>query len=297
MNHARPFAAADISIHVQEQPAAPRPLRWAGTIWAGPPRGTCAAACYEFLIFGMKQGWACLFGGLMLGLLIGTHLFYPKTWPLARYDFLALAALAVQATLLGLRMETVKEAKVISAFHLVGTAMEIFKTSVGSWIYPEPSLLRIGGVPLFTGFMYACVGSYIARAWRVFDLRFTHHPPILMVLLLSGGIYVNFFAHHFVDDLRYPLLAATALLFRRSVVHFKAWRAHRRMPLLVGFLLVSCFIYLAENVGTFTGAWLYPSQKASWSIVSPAKLGSWYLLMIVSYALVAAINGVRPACR
>ena len=52
-----------------------------------------------------------------------------------------------------------EEAKVILAFHLVGTAMELFKTHMGSWEYPEPSLLRIGGVPLFSGFMYAAVGS------------------------------------------------------------------------------------------------------------------------------------------
>jgi len=52
----------------------------------------------------------------------------------------------------------------------------LFKTSAGSWLYPEPSLLRIGGVPLFSGFMYAAVGSYIARVWRICDFRFTHYP-------------------------------------------------------------------------------------------------------------------------
>ena len=29
---------------------------------------------YEFLLFGFKQGWACLFGGLLLALLLGTGL-------------------------------------------------------------------------------------------------------------------------------------------------------------------------------------------------------------------------------
>ena len=43
--------------------------------------------------------------------------------------------------MLAFRLETWEEAKVIFVFHVVGTAMEIFKTSVGSWIYPEPSLL------------------------------------------------------------------------------------------------------------------------------------------------------------
>ena len=37
--------------------------------------------------------------------------------------------------------------------------MEVFKTEAGSWTYPEDNLLRIGGVPLFSGFMYAAVGS------------------------------------------------------------------------------------------------------------------------------------------
>ncbi|RYZ06368.1 MAG: DUF817 domain-containing protein, partial [Comamonadaceae bacterium] len=33
-------------------------------------QGPLAAGLYEFLRFGVKQGWACLFGALMLGLLI-----------------------------------------------------------------------------------------------------------------------------------------------------------------------------------------------------------------------------------
>ena len=70
-------------------------------------------------------------------------------------------------------------------YHVVGTAMEYFKTGVGSWIYPEASLFRIGGVPLFSGFMYASIGSYIARVWRLFDFRFTRHPPLWTVVLLG----------------------------------------------------------------------------------------------------------------
>ena len=168
---------------------------------------------YEFVRFGIKQGWACLFGALMLALLIGTHLFYPRGASLARYDFLVLAAVAIQIAMLAFKLETWEEAKVILIFHVVGTAMEIFKTSVGSWIYPEDSLLRIGGVPLFTGFMYAAIGSYIARCWRLFDFRFTHHPPLWALVLLAAGIYVNFFAHHYVLDARVLLFALTALLF------------------------------------------------------------------------------------
>ncbi|HUB84958.1 MAG TPA: DUF817 family protein, partial [Rhizomicrobium sp.] len=100
-------------------------------------------ALFEFLMFVVKQGWACLFGGIMVGLLFATRLYYPAHAPIARYDFLVLAALTVQIGMLWFRLESLDEAKIIVAFHLVGTVMEIFKTSVGSWIYPEPSLLRI----------------------------------------------------------------------------------------------------------------------------------------------------------
>ena len=126
---------------------------------------------YEFVRFGIKQGWACLFGGLMLAVLLITHFWYPASATLARYDFLVLAAIAIQAGMLASGLETLEEAKVIFAFHVIGTAMEIFKTSAGSWIYPEPGLLKLCGVPLFSGFMYAAVGSYLARVWRLFDFR------------------------------------------------------------------------------------------------------------------------------
>src|SRR5580704_1372931 len=71
------------------------------------------AALYEFLRFGVKQGWACLFGGIAVALMIGTFSFYPAGAPLARYDFLLLCMLAVQAILLVTRLETFDEAKVI----------------------------------------------------------------------------------------------------------------------------------------------------------------------------------------
>ena len=247
---------------------------------------------YEFVRFGIKQGWASLFGALLLALLIGTHLLYPRGASLSRYDFLVLAAIAIQAVMLAAKLETWEEAKVIFIFHVVGTAMEVFKTSVGSWIYPEASFLRIGGVPLFTGFMYAAIGSYIARCWRLFDFRFSHHPPLPLLGLLGLGIYVNFFAHHYVADMRLPLYAATVLLFGRCWVFFKVWRRWRRMPLLLGFTLVALFIWFAENIGTFTAAWMYPHQRHGWALVPSSKLGAWFLLMIISYALVAMLN--RP---
>jgi uncharacterized membrane protein YoaT (DUF817 family) len=248
---------------------------------------------YEFLLFGFKQAWACLFGALLLFLLVATHLFYPADAPLARYDFLALAALGIQAALLLLRLETWDEAKVIFAFHVVGTVMELFKTAWGSWTYPEPSLLRIGDVPLFSGFMYAAVGSYIARIWRIFDMRFTRYPPVWATALLAAAIYVNFFAHHWLLDARAPLLIATALLFGRTRVWYRPFTKDRWMPLLLGFFLVAAFIWLAENIATFSRAWVYPDQERGWIPVSPHKLVAWYLLMIISFVLVSLVHRPR----
>ena len=192
-----------------------------------------------------------------------------------------------------LRLETWAEAKVIAIFHVVGTVMELFKTSAGSWIYPEASVLHIGAVPLFSGFMYAAVGSYIARVWRIFDFRFTGYPPRWSTWALAAAIYVNFFAHHWLPDARLALFALTALLFWRTRVHFRNWKVHRWMPLLVGFGLVAVFIWLAENIGTFARAWTYPDQQAGWRMVGWAKLGSWFLLMIISFVLVGLVNPVR----
>ena len=62
------------------------------------------------------------------------------------------------------------------------------------------------------------------------------------------------------------------------------------MPLLVGWLLIALFIWLAENLGTFAHAWAYPGQEDGWEPVSPAKLGAWYLLMYISFVLVAAVH-------
>jgi uncharacterized membrane protein YoaT (DUF817 family) len=260
--------------------------------WAARRRST--AIFYEFLRFGVKEAWACLFGALMLVLLAGTFLWYPKDAALARYDFLVLASVALQVILMALRFETLEEAKVILAFHVVGTAMEVYKTATGSWIYPEASLLRIAGVPLFTGFMYGAIGSYMTRAWRLFDFRFSHHPPVWMVGALASAIYLNFFLDHFGIDGRLPLFAASVAVFGRGMIYFKPWRVHRRMPILVADGLCALFIWLAENIGTFVRAWSYPAQMHGWSMVSLAKFGSWFLLLIISYAIVAATLRPRP---
>jgi uncharacterized membrane protein YoaT (DUF817 family) len=248
----------------------------------------------EFLVFGFKQGWACLFGGLMLAALLVTKLVWRPDWPVARYDALLVVAVLIQTGMLGFKLETWDEAKVIFLFHLVGTVMEVFKTAMGSWAYPEPSVLRIGGVPLFTGFMYACVGSYMARVIRLFDMRFTPYPPPWATVALAAAIYVNFFTHHWVWDARYLLFAASLAVYGRTRVYFTIDTVPRWMPLLVAAFLTSIFLWIAENVGTLTGTWIYPNKTgAGWRLVTLHKMGAWYLLLIISFVLVTLVHRPR----
>lgn len=253
-------------------------------------RGPMTRAIYEFVTFGIKQAWACLFGGLMLTMIFLTYLFYPSDAALARYDVLTLGAILIQLGMLLLRLETLEEAKVILAFHIVGTVMEIFKTEMGSWAYPETSVLRIADVPLFTGFMYACVGSYIARVWRLFDFKFVRFPPLWVQVVVASLIYMNFFTHHFGPDIRLGLFLTGGMIYGRCVIYFKPDEKHWPMPLLLGLILVALFIWFAENIGTYARAWSYPGQEAGWHMVSIAKLGSWFLLMIISFVLVATLH-------
>ncbi len=44
-------------------------------------------------MFVLKQGWACLFGGLLLAAIIGTKRIWQPGWALQRHDALFLIAL------------------------------------------------------------------------------------------------------------------------------------------------------------------------------------------------------------
>ncbi|MGB8815159.1 MAG: DUF817 domain-containing protein [Paracoccaceae bacterium] len=241
------------------------------------------------VMFVLKQGWACLFGGLLLVAIIVTKALWHPDWPLQRYDFLFLFAIITQALFLRYKLETWEEARVILLFHATGTAMELFKVHAGSWAYPEPALFKLLGVPMFSGFMYASVGSYMARVIRIFNMRFSPYPPFWMTLLLAAAIYVNFFAHHFVPDIRSALFAATLLLYIRTRVIFINTAKSRWMPLPLAAFLSSLALWAAENVGTATGTWLYSGQSPDhW--VSFAKLGSWYLLLYVAFVTVTLVS-------
>jgi uncharacterized membrane protein YoaT (DUF817 family) len=230
----------------------------------------------------------------MLLLLVAGRAGYPEHAWLARSDALTLGAVLIQVGMVLSRLETIRELKVIVVFHVVGTVMELFKTDVGSWRYDVDGVLHIAGVPLYTGFMYAAIGSYMVRTFRLFDLRFAAYPPRRATALVAALIYVNFFTHHFAYDLRWVLLAAVIAVYARTVMHFHVWRFTLRMPILVAFTLVALFIWFAENIGTASGAWLYPDQVHGWHPVSPEKIVAWFLLMMISVALVTWVYPPQP---
>ena len=244
----------------------------------------------RLLAFVKLQFSAAIFGIVLLALIMGTSAIWQESWPVYRYDVLFIAVLLMQAMLIGFRLETWSEARVIFAFHIVGVIMEIFKTSVGSWVYPEPSVFRIAGVPLFTGFMYSAVGSYIARGWKLSNMRLSGAPPEWAGGVLALAIYINFYSHHFVPDIRYVLLGVTVLLYWRCRAEFDSGLSVK-VPILALFLLVGVLVYAAENIGSASGTWLYPNQHREWRPVPIGKLGSWCLLMIVSFSLVRLVKG------
>lgn len=259
-----------------------------------PTRTRVAALAVELWRFGVKNALACVFPVFIFAMLALSQV---APLPIARYDVLLLACLGMQALMLATGLETRDELKVITLFHALGLALELFKVHAGSWSYPEAALAKVGGVPLYSGFMYASVASFMVQAWRRFGLRFLGWPPTRVVVPLGAAIYLNFFTHHHpaVPDARYALMAAVLLVFGRSSVAFTPVATERRMPLVLAFALIGLFVWIAENVATFLGAWQYPDQHAGWRVVSPAKLTSWSLLVIVSLLAVVELKRVKGA--
>ena len=261
------------------------------TTWTdlAPNRSRFAFGCLQFLRFGRLELVACLFPAfLFAGLAISKYV----DLPIARYDALLIYCLALTFLFWAVRLETWREVAVIFGFHLVGLGLELFKVQIGSWQYPGDAVTKFGGVPLFAGFMYAAVGSYICQAWRRFDLRVSGYRPIATTVL-AVLIYANFFTHHWIPDLRIPIALALLWFLRRAWVFFTVGVRRYRMPLALSFVLIGFFLWIAENFGTFLDAWNYPDQVDVWRLVHPAKFGAWALLVSMSFVLVASVKALE----
>jgi uncharacterized membrane protein YoaT (DUF817 family) len=244
----------------------------------------------QVLRFAWVEVTCCLFAALFF-----TGLALVRVVPLgpvSEGDALFLWCLAVTLLLYVTGWETGREVAVIAAFHLVGLALELFKVHAGSWTYPKVGVATVGGMPLYSGFMYASVGSYVCQAWRRFDLRIAGYRAV-WTGVVAAAVYANFFTEHALPDLRLPLALVLLAVTARTTVWFTVGRRRYAMPLALSFVLIGFFLWLAENAATFLDAWRYPDQSLSWTAVHPAKVGSWSLLVVVSVVLVAAIKATE----
>ncbi|WFB59258.1 DUF817 domain-containing protein [Paenibacillus sp. BR1-192] len=242
-------------------------------------------------VFGYQQALSCLFPVIIFGALGLTKVVEIPGLP--RYDLILLICVLAQIGMLVSKLETWDELKVICVFHVIGLMLELYKVHMGSWSYPEEGWSKIGGVPLYSGFMYASVASYICQAWRRMNLRITGWPLPVLTVLISTAIYANFFTHHYVWDARWLLTALLFVVFGRTMVYFDVDGKTLRMPLVLSFLLIGFFIWIAENISTFLGAWTYPGQERTWSLVHIGKISSWFLLVVISVIIVAQLKHLK----
>ncbi|MCA0157367.1 DUF817 domain-containing protein [Tsukamurella sp. M9C] len=244
----------------------------------------------QLLRFAWIELQCCAFAIAVFVGLAGSALIWSR-WdpPLARYDALLLYVIAVQVLFVATKRESWRELGVVCAFHLAGFALEVFKVAVGSWEYPDAALTKIAGVPLYAGFMYAAVGSYVCQAFRRFDLTVSRYRTGA-VLVLALAAYANFFTHHFLPDLRVVIALGFLVVTVRSRVWFTVGAQRYWMPLPLSFVLIGFFLWIAENLATFLGAWRYPDQGEAWRMVHAGKFGSWVLLVSLSFVLVSLLD-------
>nr|WP_277603307.1 DUF817 family protein [Acinetobacter sp. ANC 3882] len=248
------------------------------------------------LNFITKAASAALFGLLLLIAFavtapMGSH----EYWGFFRYDYLLFYALLIQLCLLYLKLESWAEAKVIALFHLMAMGMEVFLThpAIASWQYPQPAVFKLYTVPLFAGFMYSAVGSFFARSLRLYKVSFENLPKFSNMLCLAVLSYLNFMTKFFIPDIRVALFIWSVVIFWKTKLHFQLQQHRFEVPMLPILLLLAFLIWIAENISTFYQIWLYPSQVDAWHMVGWGKLGSWYLLLLLSLVLVLKILGTR----
>lgn len=204
------------------------------------------------------------------------------------YDFMFVCVICIQVVLIYTKRESRDEFAVIMIFHLVWFGMEVFKThpEIGSRAYPGEWFFKLRGVPLFGGFMYSAVGSFLFQAWDRLQVQFRRFPPFRSIIYIAILIYINFFSHHFLPDVRYILFGLTAIVAWYSQIYYTVDGERYSMSVLLWLFGAWVALWFAENLATFWWAWVYPNQQVGRDIVSFSKIWSWLLLFIVSIVIV-----------
>lgn len=235
----------------------------------------------EFFAFFLKQVRSSIFA-LFIFLMLAISHFVPT---IPRYDFLLISCLALQTYMVKSGMESRKELGIVCGFHVVGLMLELYKVRHGSWTYPEFAFSKVGGVPLYSGFMYASVASYILQATRVFNLQFHKMPKTYWAGFCIFLVYLQFFAGAVIGDQRLIVSLVLTGLFWPAKVNFDCRLRTFTMPLTFAFFLIGSCIYAGENIATFLGAWAYPHQLDGWELVHPTKIVSWTLMATVGFVM------------
>lgn len=244
----------------------------------------------EFARFALLEVRSSVFA---LGIFAGLALSWLS--PIPRYDFMLAWGLGLQAWMLLSGRESGRELAVVSLFHLLGLGLEWYKVTRGSWAYPESAWTKIGPIPLYSGFMYSAVASYMLQARRELDLTFDGLLPRWANVPVLLAVYANFLLARSFGDNRYLIIAVLVALSLRATVRFRAGGPERRMPLLVAMGLIGVFVWVAENICTALGAWVYPHQRLGWRPVEMGKISSWGLMVTVAFLLLDLFGGFRRA--
>jgi len=245
----------------------------------------------QFTLYGYLQAISCVFPAIIFVSLAITSML--PDLGIHRYDLLLLICVLAQVIMYKRGWETRDELYVITFFHLLGLVMEFHKVHHGSWSYPEEGFTKIFGVPLYSGFMYASVGSYICQAWRNLQLSTENWPRSIFTIPVGVIIYVNFITNAFILDLRIYIAIVLMVVFFRTKFVFRLNGYSYKIPAILSFVLIGFFIWLAENIATYFGAWKYAYQHQGWQIVAWHKITSWSLLVIVSIIIVGELKKLK----
>lgn len=214
-----------------------------------------------------------------------------------RYDLLLIAFVLLQIIVIKAGFESGAELPVVIGFHLIGLFMEFYKVSHGGWAYPEPAWTKFFGVPLYSGFMYGSVAAFLIQVWKRLNVSVVRWPPVYITGLVAAVIYFHFFSMTIAQEFRVALVLAVVWVFFGARLRFTNTTVEREVPAVAIFAGLGVFIWLAENIATYLGAWVYPYQVHKWQMVHLSKINAWFLLGLVSFLMVASFMESRRTCQ
>ena len=214
---------------------------------------------------------------------------------IARYDFVSFSLIATYGLFFFFHWRNTRYLLIHIVVHFLGLLFEIYKVNKLSWVYPDQAWLMFWGVPFYSGFMYTALVDFVCQVMHRSKFQIMRELPWKTIGILSLLIYLNFFIVHLTRvDFRYLLVVVSVFLIYRLPVRMTVKKTTIDANLLSIMIVFSCMVWVAENIATFSGAWLYMTQLDGWVPVSPHKLVSWYLLGQFFVFIVIYLNVINP---